>query len=462
MSKTVCAVSTAPMKAGVSVIRISGDDAENIIRRIFFKNNPDSLEPWGKIVPRSAHYGLIAVDGKIIDDVLMTFFPAPNSYTGEDTAEISCHGGVRVTAMVLDAVLWAGASPAEAGEFTRRSFINGKTSLTKAEGIAKLLDAKSEQAVYLSGKVARGRLSQEINSIADKLLTPVSSLYAAIDYPEEDMEEISDDELLAAIEECAEKISRLILTSKTGIAITEGIDTVIVGKPNAGKSTLFNTLAGEEKAIVTSVKGTTRDVLEYPVTLGRLLLNLKDTAGIRQASLDEIENIGISLSKKLISSISEGLILALFDLSEPWDESDELLLESLKDAQSTVIPVFCKTDLEKRLDTHGIEAALGKGVYICAAKAEGIDGLAKRIEELFIADDAALSEGRLLTSVRQRDQLRKALDCIEEAKTALTDGLKDACGALLEEALQSLYTLDGRGVSQRIVDDIFSRFCVGK
>ena len=236
----------------------------------------------------------------------------------------------------------------------------------------------------------------------------------------------------------------------------------IVGRPNVGKSTLFNTLAGEEKAIVTPIKGTTRDVIEYPVKVGKLLLNLRDTAGIRNQSSDEIENIGISLSKRMIETLSDGLILALFDLSEKWDESDSLLLESLKKAESTVIPVFCKTDLEKALDVEPIENALGKGIYISASKGEGIELLSQRIEDAFITDASALSEGRLLTTLRQKEQLNKALDCIIAAQTALNDGLKDACGALLEEALGALYTLDGRGVSQKIVDDIFSRFCVGK
>ena len=276
------------------------------------------------------------------------------------------------------------------------------------------------------------------------------------------MEEITDSQLSKAIEDCEKEIKKLLKSSKTGIAITEGIDTAIVGKPNVGKSTLFNTLAGEEKAIVTPIKGTTRDVIEYPVKVGKLLLNLRDTAGIRNQSSDEIENIGISLSKRMIETLSDGLILALFDLSEKWDESDSLLLESLKKAESTVIPVFCKTDLEKALDVEPIENALGKGIYISASKGDGIELLSQRIEEAFITDASALSEGRLLTTLRQKEQLNKALDCIIAAQTALNDGLKDACGALLEEALGALYTLDGRGVSQKIVDDIFSRFCVGK
>ena len=456
LSSTVAAISTAPMKAGVALIRISGSQTKELIARIFFR--PDG-SPRSELPPRVACYGLIRDGEQVLDDVLVTFFPAPHSYTGEDVAEISCHGGVVISRMILELCLKNGAVIAAPGEFTRRAFTSGRLSLTRAEGISRLLEAQTKQAALLSSQTARGKLSAKIEALADALLAPVASLYAAIDYPEEDMEEMSDGELDEKLEIIGKDIRRLLDTQATGKAVVEGVPVFIVGKPNVGKSTLLNKMAGEEKAIVTQIPGTTRDLLEVSVQAGRLLLRLTDTAGLRSRTEDPVEQIGIERAKQRLKEAGFGAVLALFDRSHPLDEDDRELLELLEEQSLPVIPLFTKCDLPRAAE------ALPEGltpIEIHRELEELPVELIRRLEALFISDEAALSEGEVLTDLRQAEQLRLAETAISSARVALKDGLKDACGALLEEALSALYALDGRGVSEKIVSDIFSRFCVGK
>ncbi len=456
LSSTVAAISTAPMKAGVALIRISGSQTRSVIQAVFFR--PDG-SPVTDLPPRVARYGVIRDGEKVLDDVLVTFFSAPHSYTGEDVAEISCHGGVMISKMILELCLKKGAVLAPPGEFTRRAFTSGRLSLTRAEGISRLLEAKTEQAALLASQTARGKLSQHITKLADALLAPVSSLYACIDYPEEDMEEMKDDELDLILANIGNRIDKLLKSQATGMAVVEGVPVMIVGKPNVGKSTFFNKMAREEKAIVTHIPGTTRDLLEVNVKAGRLLLRLTDTAGIREHTDDPVEQIGIALVKKRLEETDFGAVLALFDRSRPLDGDDRLLLSLLKEQALPVIPLFTKCDLPPRAEDLPPEF---DPICISREEEEIPQTLIRRLEELFIHDEAALQEGEVLTDLRQAQQLRLAKDALCSARTALKNGMKDACGALLEEALSALYQLDGRGVSEKIVSDIFSRFCVGK
>ena len=454
---TIAAVSTAPMKAGISVIRVSGSETRNIIKKIFFR--PDG-RAFGEPEPRRACYGIVKKDGRVADDVLLTFFASPHSYTGEDSCEIGCHGGTVVTSLVLSAVFAAGAVQAGPGEFTRRAVVNGRMPLSKAEGIARLLDAPTDEAAFLASSLARGALGEKLGKIRSALLKTVSSLYAAIDYPEEDMEEMSDGELEKSLSDCAAECSALLDGSGAASAVMDGVRTVIAGKPNAGKSSLFNMLAGEEKAIVTPTEGTTRDVIEYPVRAGRVLLRLCDTAGLRDDSTDGIEKIGIEKAKKLIFGEPDALVLALFDGSAPPSEEDEALCAGLA-GRPRVIPVVTKSDAGSNGACLETARRLGEPSAVSSVTGEGVEALRARIEALCLGG-AAAGESPLFLEQRQLSSVRAAREALTEALSALGAGLKDAAGAACEQALGALMQADGRGVSQKIVDDIFSRFCVGK
>jgi tRNA modification GTPase len=314
----IAAISTPPGKGGVAVIRVSGSGAFEIAKKVFLPASGKDITSYSA---RTQIYGYIVYNEKKIDDGMITLFPAPRSYTGEDTVEISCHGGILVTRTVLEALFSAGACPAEAGEFTRRAFLNGKLSLTEAEAIGTLLEAASHEQIRLSSSPARAKLAKEIENIRMDITDVMSSIYARIDYPDEDLGEFTDDETVKRLKNIRESISGLISTYRTGRAIAEGISAVICGKPNVGKSTLYNLLIGEEAAIVTDIAGTTRDVLERTVPLGRVVLKLSDTAGIRASEdMDAVEKIGIERSRGRIDS-SE-LIIAVFDVSRPLDSYD--------------------------------------------------------------------------------------------------------------------------------------------
>ena len=325
LTQVIAAVSTPPGKGGVAIIRMSGHGATEIADRVFF---PISGKKLSDHTPRMQVYGHIISDGEIIDDVLATRFPAPNSYTGEDTVEIGCHGGILVTRCVLETLIRAGARPAEAGEFTRRAFINGRLSLTEAEAISDLLEAQSVEQLRLSASPSRKRLNDRISKIRQDLVGLMSSVYARIDYPDEDLGDYTDAELRASLYNIKEECEKLLATYRTGRAISEGVRTVLCGKPNVGKSSLYNLLLGEDAAIVTDIPGTTRDVLERSIPLGRVMLRIADTAGIRERDdMDVVERIGVAKSREMIAK-SE-LLFAIFDISRPFDQEDEAIVDEI-------------------------------------------------------------------------------------------------------------------------------------
>lgn len=469
LNDTICAVSTPHGKGGISVIRISGDKCRDIVSRIFKPINGSKLT----FEPRKAVYGNItsSLSGETIDDGIMTFFAAPASFTGEDTAEISCHGGIVVTSMVLDAVLNAGAVHAEAGEFTKRAFLNGRMSLTKAEATADLLDARSESAAVLTGENSRGRLSKKLSEMANSLLFIASSLSAYIDYPDEDLEDMEDDELDSRIDGLLEECNKLIEGRKTGEAVTEGIPAVICGKPNVGKSSFFNYLIGEDRAIVTDIPGTTRDMIEYQVKAGKIMLKLLDTAGIRENTSDIVEKMGIDAVKKRLSSDSGSIIFVLFTHDSfdteknEFSKDDKAVLDSLpKDTEHIIIPVITKSDMN--ISTEILKSILtdsfGKCFVISSSTGSGMDELLGYVEGLYIKGDFDLRENVYLTSVRQVNNIRRAAEELTEAKKALYNGYKDMTGIFIEHALSAIMETDGRETGEAIIKDIFSRFCVGK
>ena len=460
LTQVIAAVSTPPGKGGVAIIRMSGDGAFEIADKVFF---PISGKAFSNCTPRVQIYGHIIEDGEKIDDVLATRFPAPHSYTGEDTVEIGCHGGILVTRTVLEALLRAGARPATAGEFTRRAFINGRLSLTEAEAIADLLEAKSHEQLKLSGEDARSRLSLRVQKIRTSLTGLMSSIYARIDYPDEDLGDFNDDEVLRLLYNIKEDCENLISTYRTGRAISEGIRTVICGKPNAGKSSLYNLLSGEDAAIVTSIPGTTRDVLERTMPLGRVMLRLTDTAGIRQRDdMDEVERIGIERSRREIEKCE--LMFAIFDLSRPFDEEDELILELIKSTNAPKIALLNKSDLEVKLDKErivGFDSVIT--ISTVENESEVISALSSEVNRLFTDEKIVIGRDAVISSARQHAELTRCLDFIRSAIESIEIGYaQDAASSDIERALGAISSLDGRAVSDDVVSDIFSKFCVGK
>ncbi|NLK40324.1 MAG: tRNA uridine-5-carboxymethylaminomethyl(34) synthesis GTPase MnmE [Clostridiales bacterium] len=454
---TIAAISTPPGKGGVALIRVSGEDAITICSRCFA---PKNKRPLTEQPARYAIYGDILHEGTVIDDGIATIFTAPASYTGEDTVEITCHGGILITQLVLESLFAAGARPASPGEFTKRAFISGKLDLTQAEAVAGLLEAESREQISLSVAQTRGVLSKEISTLYENLRHTVSAIYAKIDFPDEDLSEIGPQELYDIVQKLCDSIDELCKTYKTGRAIYEGISTVICGRPNTGKSSLYNAIAGEELAIVTDFAGTTRDLLSANIPFGRVMLRLFDTAGIRQTD-EPIEKIGI---ERAISKISQAeLILAVFDGSNPLTDEDLSLINQLKKATGKVIALVNKSDLPCLADLSLLDKTFDFVIRISCLEGRGIEDLQRCVNRLFTDEALSTRQDAIVTNARQYASLVRALDYAKGALSALSSGLAvDVACADLEGALAALAELDGRAVSEDIVNEIFSRFCVGK
>ncbi len=456
---TIAAISTPPGKGGVALIRVSGPDAAELARRVFL---PASKKYIGTFPARTQIYGYIMDGDERVDDVLLSHFPAPSSYTGEDTVEICCHGGIVVTRTVLEILLSAGARCAEAGEFTRRAFINGRLSLTEAEAIASLLEAESREQIRLASHTARSRLEGEIDEIRSSLVGIMSSIYARIDYPDEDLGDFSDSELHEHIKNIKSRAEKLLLTYKTGRAVSEGIPAVICGKPNVGKSSLYNILVGEDAAIVTDIAGTTRDVLTRSVPLGKVMLRLADTAGIREESSDTVERIGIEKSREMIEKCE--LLFAIFDVSREFDTDDSALLERISALSCAKIALLNKCDKTAKFDKTKL-SGFDKTISI-STKSDALSCLEKirsAVEELFTDEKISIGRDPIISSARQFAALSRACEHLNEAERGISAGLaQDAVSGDIERALGAVSELDGRAVSEEITADIFSKFCVGK
>ncbi|MBQ2252942.1 MAG: tRNA uridine-5-carboxymethylaminomethyl(34) synthesis GTPase MnmE [Clostridia bacterium] len=451
----IAAVSTPFGKGAIALVRVSGEGCLELARRVFSAR--------AEIRPRYAVYGDVVdpTSGEVIDDGILTFFEGPTSYTGEDSFEITCHGGAVVTARVLKACLAAGARMAEPGEFTRRAFAAGKLTLTTAEGIADLIDAKTDEAARLSRRAASGALSRKLENVREEILALATSLAAVMDYPDEGIEDIGREKLETRIGAVKGELSRLMKTLDTSRAVTEGLPAYIVGRFNVGKSSFFNALVGEERAIVTDIPGTTRDMIEYPVSAGRLLLRLFDTAGLRDEA-DAVEKIGIEKTREKLESSAGSVVFALFDSSEAAQKEDLDGIEYLKTlCRVRVVPILTKCDLPRAFD----ETLLSDfGTPFCISVRENCDfsGLFSHLEESYIADEEALLRGEVLMNVRQYDCVRRAFEAMEIASGFLTEEDNDLCITHLEEALGALSEADGREVAGLVADEIFKRFCVGK
>ncbi len=454
---TVAAVSTPPGKGGVALIRCSGEHAITVANACFTAKCGKAV---GELMPRRATYGTVHQKGAPIDDVLLTVFPAPHSYTGEDIVEIACHGGVLVTRAVLEALLSCGARQAEAGEFTRRAFLNGQLTLTEAEAVGDLLEAKTEGQLKLASVASRKKLRDEFEKLHTAMTELLASVYAVIDFPDEDLAELTDEEIVKRLQTLQQGLTALAASYRTGRAIGVGIPTAIVGRPNVGKSSLYNALCGEDLAIVTATAGTTRDLLHATVQAGRVTLQLTDTAGLRE-STDEIERIGIDRAKKAMDEAE--LLLAVFDLSAPLALQDMDLIEHLAGDRRPIIAVCNKADLAKEAPLpQKIGQLTPHIVRICAAEGD-VRELTELIDTLCTDGNLAVGQDAILYDARQFAAVNRALDHVSASLTAFTAGLPaDVAFEDLECAVGALAELDGRGVSQEMVDHIFSRFCVGK
>ena len=453
----IAAVGTPFGKGALCVVRLSGEGVLEIIERVFEAKS-------GKLRDRVATYGILRdpVTGETIDDGILTFYKGPRSYTGEDSAEFTGHGGIVVTHAALKAFLDAGARMAKPGEFSQRAFLAGKLSLLRAEGIVDLIDAKTDAAARLARRAADGSLERKLESIAQTLTALCAELCVLIDYPDQSLSDLDEGALRARMNDCAEQLDRLLSTFSASRAVTEGVKTYLVGRPNVGKSSLFNALLGEERAIVTEIPGTTRDLLEYPLCAGRLLLRLTDTAGLRRGA-DKVEQIGIDRVRDALTGEEGGIVLALFDASLPAQAEDlELIafLQNLRD-HKTVIPVLTKTDLPERFD-ETLLAGFTKPERMSLLERPDFSELFARLERAYIEDENALLRGEVLMNLRQYDCVRRAKAAMDESKLHFTEAENDVCVTLLEEAIGELREADGREVGEAVAQEIFKRFCVGK
>ncbi len=450
--KTIAAIATALGEASLSVIRISGEDSIKIADEIFFSFSGVKLK---ELSGYSAAYGEVKDENRVLDDGVALVFKAPKSYTGEDVVEISLHGGRLIAREVLRLILANGAVHAAPGEFTERAFLNGKTDLTKAESIMGLISAKSDAQLRLSRSAHLGKLAGKIEKIEEKLTTAAASIAAYSDYPEEDIEGLSEENFSAMLNDAKETLTEMLKSYDAGRVICEGVTTAIVGKPNVGKSTLMNMLSGVERSIVTDVAGTTRDIVEDTVSVGDIVLHLSDTAGIHSTE-DKVEKIGVERADNRISE-SE-LILAVFDCSKPLDSDDYALLERVK--QLNTIAIINKADVGMNADLDVFDEMIT--VKTSAKNGDGYDELCRAIAE--ITGTANLEpDSAVLIGERQRACAERALLAVEAASEALNLGCTvDAVGVCVDDALAALFELTGKRVTNEVTNEIFRRFCVGK
>lgn len=455
--KDICAVSTPLAEGGISVIRISGDNAVCIAAKVF---KPLSCKSVENMAGYTCAYGkIVDKNGREVDDGVLTVFRAPKSYTGENVCEISCHGGIYVTKKVLRLCIEQGAELAQRGEFTKRAFLNGKLSLTQAEGVMETISAQGEYALNSANLTKEGRLFRLISDMSKKFVTILGELAAWVDYPEEDLPEISEDNLRESLKNALAGLDKIIADHDSGMILKNGVDTVIAGKPNVGKSTLMNMLLGYDRSIVTNVAGTTRDVIEESAKLGELILKLSDTAGIHETD-DEVEKIGVDIAKKKLKNAM--LVIEVFDISRELDEEDLELLEYVKRLGKKVIIVLNKSDLENVVERSQLEKYSDYVIEISAKLDEGREELQKATEKLlgiggYDADSTIFANERQISCAeRARKYLAMALESLDMGETL------DAVTVMIDNGANALLELTGEKATEAVVDEVFSKFCVGK
>ncbi|WAW14906.1 tRNA uridine-5-carboxymethylaminomethyl(34) synthesis GTPase MnmE [Peptostreptococcus equinus] len=454
---TIAAIATAPGEGGIGIIRISGSDSKTIADKIFKPFYKNSIADYSN---RTLIYGNIIDKDEIIDEVLLAFMKGPNSYTAEDIIEINCHGGFISVKKILELVLKSGARMAEPGEFTKRAFLNGRIDLSQAEAVIDIINAKTEKSHEIAQSQLEGSLSKKIKSLRKNITEVITQVEVAIDYPEEDIEFITYKELIDKTKAVQDEVIKLYETADTGKILREGIKTAILGKPNVGKSSLLNLILGENRAIVTEIAGTTRDVIEEYVNIGGIPIKLVDTAGIRDTE-DIVEKIGVEKSRQHMES--SDLILVVLDSSRDLEREDLDILENID--KNKTLAIINKNDLERKMDLSQIEKYMDKEniIEISALKNQGLDSIMEKIKEMVFKGKISNDSELIISNSRHKDAIYKAMKSIDDAMKSLEDHMSyDFVEVDLKDAWDSLGYINGDTVSDELLDNIFKNFCIGK
>ncbi len=456
---TIAAISTATGAGGIGIIRMSGKECFSILEKIF---NPIKKESIDQIKGYTMKYGHIvdSKTGEKIDEVLVSYFKSPKSYTTENMCEINSHGGTVVERRILEQCLANGAELAEPGEFTKRAFLNGRIDLCEAEGIIDLINSKTESEAKASIKQLEGNLSKKINEIKEKILDIMADIEASIDYPEYDIEETTNEKAKRIIIKIKEEAEKLEKSFDTGKILKDGVKTAIIGKPNAGKSSLLNAILNEDRAIVSEIEGTTRDTIEEYINIKGITLKIIDTAGIRKTA-DKIEEIGVN--KAISLAEDSDLIIAIFDNTRDLEEEDEKILDLIKDKKAIIL--LNKIDVKNsNLENNDKIKSLNKPVVKISAKNnEGIEELYNTILNMFEINEIEMSDGNVITNIRHKNQITKAISALDGALNTIESKMPvDILAIYLKQTLEEISSITGDNVSQDIIDEIFAKFCLGK
>lgn len=454
---TIAAIATAMSNSGIGIVRISGDEALDVADRIFRPKK--GSRKVSDMETHTIHYGYVTDGDEVIDEVMLLIMKAPRSYTCEDTIEIDCHGGVLVMKKILETVLKYGARPAEPGEFTKRAFLNGRIDLSQAESVIDVINAQNELALKSSVSQLQGAVLQKIKAIRAVVLHELAFIESALDDPEHVSLEGYPEQLHEIMSDAHSKVKKLLDSSDNGKMLKEGINTAIVGKPNAGKSSLLNILVGEERAIVTEIAGTTRDILQEQIQIGGIGLNVIDTAGIRDTE-DIVEKIGVNKSREYIEKAD--LIIYVVDSSTELDENDQEIIEAIQNKKAIVL--LNKSDLDAKTDASILQTQLNKPILSISAKNNtGIHELETLIEEMFFSGKLSFNDEVYITNIRQKNALAEAQNSLKMVLQSIADGMPEDFFTIdMMNAYEALGTIIGESVGEDLVNEIFSKFCMGK
>ena len=457
MSTTIAAIGTALSNSGISIIRISGKDSLNIVKKIFKSGN--------NLRKNSIVFGKIIYDNEFIDNVLVSYFQAPHSYTGEDVCEINCHGGTQITKQILEIVLENGARLAEPGEFSKRAFLNGKMDLSQAEAVINLINAKTQTETRIAAKNLEGNLSKKVRELREELVELMAKIEVSVDYPEYDYEEVEPTSIIELLDKKVNEINNILNTYEHGKYIKNGVNVAILGKPNVGKSSLLNNLANYDKAIVTDIPGTTRDIVEETINLGDIVLNISDTAGIRDTD-DIIEKIGVEKSLKILEEMD--LVIYIINGEYGINKEDFEILSKIQNKGLKYILAINKIDVASKNVLNGIldeikQNELNDPIFISVQENKGIDKLKDEIIKLFNSNDLDYAHELIITNERHKDLLKKSVDYLNDAKKEISLGQPiDIVSIYVKKATKTLGEIIGADVTEDIISKIFEKFCLGK